>query len=70
MTTHQLCRRDFLKLAGAAALTFPRLGKTADASFQSLEKSKPNILLIITDQQFAEVMSCRMGKQFLNTPAM
>ncbi len=35
-----------------------------------MEKSKPNILFIITDQQFAEVMSCRMGKQFLNTPSM
>ena len=68
-----LKRRDFLKLAGAASLTFPMLGKTAGSTFQSLEKSataRPNILLIITDQQFAEVMSCRMGKQFLNTPAM
>jgi len=29
-----------------------------------------NILFIITDQQFADAMSCRMGKQFLNTPTM
>jgi choline-sulfatase len=32
--------------------------------------SRRNILFLITDQQFAEAMSCRMGKQFLNTPAM
>jgi hypothetical protein len=31
---------------------------------------KPNILFIITDQQFADAMSCRMGTQFLNTPTM
>jgi arylsulfatase A-like enzyme len=31
---------------------------------------RPNVLFIITDQQFADAMSCRMGKQFINTPAM
>lgn len=31
---------------------------------------RPNLLFIITDQQFAEVMSCRMGRQYLHTPAM
>ncbi|HPA18432.1 MAG TPA: sulfatase-like hydrolase/transferase [Verrucomicrobiae bacterium] len=31
---------------------------------------KPNILFIITDQQFADAMSCRMGKQFIDTPTM
>jgi choline-sulfatase len=31
---------------------------------------RPNVLLIITDQQSADVMSCRMGNQYLNTPAM
>ncbi len=30
----------------------------------------PNVLFIITDQQFADVMSCRMGRQYLHTPAM
>ena len=32
--------------------------------------AKPNLLFIITDQQFADAMSCRMGQQFINTPAM
>ncbi len=31
---------------------------------------RPNVLLIITDQQFADAMSCRMGTQFLHTPTM
>lgn len=31
---------------------------------------RPNILFIITDQQSADVMSCRMGNQYINTPAM
>lgn len=34
------------------------------------KEKKPNILFIITDQQFAEAMSCRMGNQFLKTPNM
>ena len=32
--------------------------------------NRPNLLLIITDQQSADVMSCRMGPQYINTPAM
>jgi choline-sulfatase len=32
--------------------------------------SPPNIIFIITDQQFAEAMSCRMGDKFISTPAM
>ena len=31
---------------------------------------RPNVILIMTDQQFAEAMSCRMGETFLRTPAM
>jgi arylsulfatase A-like enzyme len=32
--------------------------------------SRPNILLIMTDQQFAESMSCRIGTRWLRTPNM
>jgi arylsulfatase A-like enzyme len=35
----------------------------------SAEQRPPNILLIITDQQHADMMSCA-GNKFLNTPAM
>lgn len=31
---------------------------------------RPNILFIITDQQFADAMSCRMGRAFIHTPTM
>lgn len=31
---------------------------------------RPNVLLIITDQQSADVMSCRMGSRYIHTPAM
>ena len=31
---------------------------------------KPNIVVIITDQQFADAMSCVMGNEYLNTPNM
>lgn len=59
-------RRDFLKKSGYGLLgvTAISLGKGAPAS------DKPNILLIITDQQFADAMSCRVGNQHINTPAM
>lgn len=31
---------------------------------------RPNILFIMTDQQSANVMSCRMGNQYIQTPTM
>ena len=31
---------------------------------------QPNVLLIMTDQQFGDAMSCRIGDQHLKTPAM
>ena len=31
---------------------------------------RPNILFIMTDQQSADAMSCRMGTQYIRTPAM
>jgi len=31
---------------------------------------RPNVLFIMTDQQFADAMSCRMGNQYIHTPAM
>ena len=43
---------DFVKLARLSAvgvLLFPMLGKTAPSTFQPLEKSRPNIVVILTD---------------------
>jgi choline-sulfatase len=39
-------------------------------SAEPAQSARPNILFIITDQQFADAMSCRMGKEFINTPTM
>jgi choline-sulfatase len=36
----------------------------------SQNSDKPNIVVIITDQQFADAMSCVMGNEYLNTPNM
>lgn len=35
-----------------------------------MTSSKPNILFLMTDQQFGDAMSCRMGNQFIHTPNM
>ena len=45
------------------------LATPAAAAATSATRS-PNLLFIITDQQFAEAMSCRMGRQYLHTPTM
>jgi arylsulfatase A-like enzyme len=53
-------RRTFLTSAGAAVL--PRGLRAAGA--------RPNLLVIMTDQQFAEAMSCRLGPRYIRTPHM
>jgi arylsulfatase A-like enzyme len=54
------------------ALLAPAMGVTASTTSNShaAARPRPNVLFIITDQQFAEAMSCRMGRQYLHTPAM
>jgi len=39
-------------------------------SSYAVKAVKPNIIFIMTDQQFADAMSCRMGKEFINTPVL
>ena len=61
-----ISRRAFLKSSGAALANIiltPRVGASGSSA-------RPNVLFIMTDQQFAEAMSCRMGRQLLSTPAM
>ena len=61
-------RREFLRLAGLAALV-PRLGRADAPAFQGLDKAKPNVLVILTDQQHAGMLSCA-GNSYVKTPAM
>jgi len=64
----QSTRRDFLRLAGLAALS-PCLAKAADAVSPGLKTTKPNVLVIITDQQHAGMLSCA-GNPYVKTPMM
>ncbi len=50
-------RRQFLSAAGGSAL--------APSASQ-----RPNILIVMTDQQFSDAMSCRIGDRYLKTPNM
>lgn len=61
-----LNRRTFIKAAAGVPLAMALGGAAAGKA----PEKRPNVLIIITDQQFAEAMSCRLGKQHLNTPAM
>jgi choline-sulfatase len=63
-------RRDFLKGMGCAAATSLPGGNLLAGTVGSDGQRRPNVLVVITDQQFAEAMSCRMGKQYLHTPIM
>jgi arylsulfatase A-like enzyme len=61
-------RRIFIKtisaIAGASLLQ-----KTFPHNYIPGAK-RPNFLIIMTDQQSADAMSCRIGKKYLNTPAI
>ena len=61
-----MSRRVFLKKTGVSVAVLSLPGRYAFTR----EADKPNILFIMTDQQFADIMSCRMGKKYINTPAM
>ena len=66
-------RREFIKAAGVIAGTAVSGGRVMAKAFSRgtpFAGQRPNILLVMTDQQSADAMSCRMGKAFINTPAM
>ncbi len=58
-------RRDFFKTFGCALPAISVLENTGNAA-----DSKPNILIIMTDQQFGDGMSCVLGREYLHTPNM
>jgi len=57
-------------LLSLASLVASLTGLNAPASAQALPARRPNILLIITDQQSADALSCRQGDRYLRTPNM
>ena len=59
-------RRNFLKASGLGALA---LTTRCQITNKNLAR-KPNILIIMTDQQFGDGMSCVLGKKYLHTPHM
>lgn len=61
-------RRDFMKRTGAA-LALAGLAASHPAPAAEAPKPRPNILLIITDQQHAGMLSCT-GNPYLKTPNM
>jgi len=63
MTLPQLDRRTFLK-AGIGTAFSGAVGRLSAA----VSPKRPNILIVTTDQQSADAMSCQLGKKFLNTP--
>ena len=57
-------RRTFISVTGAAACG-AALNSSAAAT-----PGRPNILIITTDQQFAEAVSYRIGTKYIHTPNM
>lgn len=53
-------RRTFLKTTVAPALLSPLRAAAA----------RPNLLIVMTDQQFSGAMSCRIGRKYIHTPHM
>ena len=64
-------RRDFLKISTSAvsASGLSTILNACDNQKSKMKSQRPNILFIMTDQQFAGVMSCA-GNRYLKTPAM
>lgn len=63
-------RREFLQYSCSAAAAGLPLTALAARAAAGVRRERPNILFIMTDQQFGDAMSCRMGPQYLNTPVM
>ena len=62
-------RREFIRISGLSVAGFALGRPFLPAASRSADK-RPNIVFIMTDQQSADIMSCRMGRRHLHTPAM
>ncbi len=65
-----LGRRDFLKFSIAAAASAAIIGSANSETVPAKSASRPNVLVIMTDQQSADTMSCVIGSKYLSTPHM
>lgn len=63
-------RREFLKATGLATATSVVNASISTVSRGAAPGKRPNILIIMTDQQFADAMSWRIGDRFIKTPNM
>jgi len=59
---HTINRREFLQ--ATSLLTISAMTPT----LQAAKARRPNILFIMTDQQFADALSCTMGHDYIETP--
>ncbi|MHC4545120.1 MAG: sulfatase family protein [Planctomycetota bacterium] len=59
---HTMNRREFLQTT--TLLTISAMNPT----LQAAKAKRPNILFIMTDQQFADALSCTMGRDYIETP--
>jgi len=59
-------RRLFLQAAGGSAFATTVPGRSRGAS----ASRRPNLLIVMTDQQFSDAMSCRIGDRYIRTPNM
>jgi len=62
----KLSRRSFLAASGGLSLA----AAASPFAYAKGTEMRPNVLFIMTDQQFADATSCRIGQKFINTPAM
>ncbi len=68
MKKNNTSRRNFLKIAGGSTILLP-IVKSEKYSFAQKNRSRPNILLILTDQQYNDTISAG-GCKHVNTPAL
>ena len=62
-------RREFLRTSCIAAVGAQAPALLAGPA-TARPRTRPNVLFIMTDQQFGDAMSCRMGADHIHTPAM
>jgi arylsulfatase A-like enzyme len=63
-------RREFLKTTALVTGWALLQGSKLFAASANGGEQRPNILIIITDQQFADAMSYCIGNEYINTPNM